>query len=80
MALDATKFVTHSNGGKQLHGYNGGADSLATMSASGYFNGITDRLHIGDVIHAIGTNNTTLDTLMVTSASGALTVTTVVGS
>jgi hypothetical protein len=80
MALDPSKFHTNSGGGRQLHSYGAGADTGATVAASGYFNAISSRLHQGDAIHVVGAANTTLDTLVVTSATGAAVVTTAIGS
>ena len=81
MALNADKFRTMHGGGKQLHYYSS-TDVIATIVASGYFNLITNRLHQGDAIHvASGANEVAaLDTLVVSSATGAAVVTTVTGS
>jgi hypothetical protein len=80
MALDPAKFHTNSGGGRQIHSYHGGADSAATILASGYFNAITGRLHQGDVIHLVAANTTVLQDAVVTSATGAATVTTAVAT
>lgn len=52
------------------------ADAIATVVASGYFNGATNELKQGDVIHAVTGGNAALRVLLVTSATGAATVTT----
>tara|TARA_Y100001951_G_C11268463_1_gene257135 strand:+ start:666 stop:911 length:246 start_codon:yes stop_codon:yes gene_type:complete len=54
------------------------ADALATIVASGYFNDATNELKEHDVIISIGSTGgtETVDVLLVTSASGAATVTT----
>lgn len=80
MALDPTKFHTNSGGGRQIHSYNGAADSAATCAGSGYFNLITARLHQGDTIHCVSTANSVLQDLVVTSATGAPVVTTAVAT
>lgn len=53
-------------------------DSVATVSASGYFNGATNTLRKGDRIEVFAALGGTPDgvALMVTSATGAATVTT----
>lgn len=57
-------------------------DAIATVAASGYFNGtydsktLTGELRHDDVIIAIDSNVPTLDILLVTSADNASTVTT----
>lgn len=81
MALDATKFHTNSGGGRQIHSYST-TDALATVAASGYFNLITGRLHQGDtIIVGSGAGGVAAqDTMIVASATGAPTVTTVTGS
>jgi len=56
------------------------ADAIATIVASGYFNGVSDLLNNGDVIIASDTNVPTIDMLTVTSADGAATVTTLNGT
>ncbi len=58
------------------------ADLLATAVASGYFNGATDTLKQNDVILLVsGVGGTLLvDVLVVTSATGAATVTTTNGT
>lgn len=81
MALDATKFNTIHAGAKQIHHYDS-ADAIATVVASGYFNSITNRLKQFDVIIAVTSTGGTaaVDVLVVTSATGAATVTTTNGT
>ena len=76
MALDATKLGTLSAGVQQLHILNT-TDAPATVAGSGYFNSVTNRLKQWDVIIVAGTTGgtATIDMLMVTSATGAATVT-----
>lgn len=81
MALVAAAFKTLVAGGAgQLHYYNSAADAPATVAGSGYFNSITNRLKLGDVILSFGTSGTLIDVIVVTSATGAATVTTVNGT
>lgn len=77
MALDATQFKTMVAGANQIHHYNT-PDAIATVTASGYFNAITARLKRWDIIHVVGLTGgaTTIDNVIVTSATGAATVTT----
>ena len=78
MALDATKLNRAFGGATPgLLTYQS-ADTGATISASGYFNAVTTTLRQFDVI--VGVTETTgtakIETFVVTSASGAATVTT----
>lgn len=54
------------------------ADTIATTTASGYFNGVTDMLKQHDVIMVVSETGGTakIDNVIVTSATGAATVTT----
>lgn len=58
------------------------ADAIATVIASGYFNAVTDTLKASDVIVAVTSLGGTVavDVLVVTSATGAATVTTTNGT
>lgn len=56
--------------------YKAGADTAATVTGSGYFNGVTEQLKQGDVIIVVGNSGASVDVAVVTSASGAATVTT----
>lgn len=76
MALDRTKLQRIGGVLPQLHLYDAGADSAATVTGSGYFNAVTDQLRNKDVILIIGAAGTTIDSCLVTSATGAATVTT----
>jgi len=58
--------------------YQNTSDTLATIVASGYFNTITARLKINDLIYARGSDDAA--TLRVTSATAATTVTTTIES
>ena len=56
------------------------ADAQATVAASGYFNSATKKLNKGDVIEVAGAlgGTPTTSSYIVTSASGAATVTTAI--
>lgn len=56
--------------------YDAGVDTAATVTGSGYFNAVTDRLRKGDVIMVVGNSQASIDAIIVTSATGAATVTT----
>jgi hypothetical protein len=79
MAFDRTtnKFERMAGGNHQLFFYVT-PDTIATASASGYFNLATGELRQLDIIIVIGTSGgtPTIDLLFVTSATGAATVTT----
>ena len=81
MTLSAANFKTIAAGAMQVHHYNS-ADAIATVVASGYFNEITNRLKQFDVIIAVTSTGGTaaVDVLVVTSATGAATVTTANGT
>lgn len=64
-----------AGGLQQLFLYNGAADAIATVAASGYFNAMKDELGAGDVIMCVCGNNATIDNAVVTSARGATPVT-----
>lgn len=57
-------------------------DAIAAIAASGYFNSATNELKENDIILCVGSNGgtQTVDILVVSSASGAATVTVVNGS
>jgi fructoselysine-6-P-deglycase FrlB-like protein len=57
-------------------------DAIAAIAASGYFNSATKELKENDIILCVGSNGgtQTVDILVVSSASGAATVTVVNGS
>lgn len=77
MALDATKLERIGGGTNGLFLYNS-ADAYTTISASGYFNAVTGRLRQWDVIICVSATGGTplVDVAVVTSATGAATVTT----
>lgn len=81
MALDATNFKTMVGGAQQVHHYHT-ADTAVTAAGSGYFNDITNRLKQWDIIIVVGATGSTptVDVLVVTSATGAATVTTTNGT
>jgi|TARA_R100000900_G_scaffold55384_1_gene44683 hypothetical protein len=82
MALTAAnlKLVAGGGTGNVFH-YNT-ADAPATVAGSGYFNSVTANLKQYDIILVAGTTGgtVTIDMLVVTSASGAATVTTTNGT
>ena len=78
MALtEATLRCVHSSNPNRVWVY-GTDDTVATVVASGYFNNATEELRKGDVILASTDEDGTPDmtTVVVTSATGAATVTT----
>lgn len=76
MALDITKLERVGGGGNGLFIYQAAADAIATVTASGFFNLATTMLKKGDVILVIGAAFTTIDSIFVSSTSGAAVVTT----
>ncbi len=76
MALDRTKLQRIGGVLPQLHLYDAGADTAATVTGSGYFNAVTDQLRQKDVIIIVGNAAASVDLCIVTSATGAATVTT----
>ena len=81
MAFAAADLHKVGGGVKSLYMYES-ADAVATIVASGYFNSATNSLKQDDVIIAVGSTGgtRTVDVLVVTSASGAATVTTTNGT
>jgi DNA-binding MurR/RpiR family transcriptional regulator len=81
MAFAAEDLHKVGGGVKSLYMYES-ADAVGTIAGSGYFNSATNSLKQDDVIIAVGaTGGTrTVDVLVVTSASGAATVTTTNGT
>lgn len=81
MAFAAADLHKVGGGVKSLYMYES-ADAVATIAASGYFNSATNSLKQDDVIIAVGSTGgtRTVDVLVVTSASGAATVTTTNGT
>lgn len=77
MALDATKMERLAGGGNGMWRYTT-ADTIATVTGSGYFNAFTNNLRQWDTIVVVSETGGTakVDMVAVTSASGAATVTT----
>lgn len=76
MALDATKLEKIGGGATQLFIYQSGADTVATVTGSDYFNNVYQYFRKGDVIMVVGNSQASIDNVIVTSATGATTVTT----
>jgi hypothetical protein len=79
MALDKTEFhTTFIGGGRALHVYKT-ADTASNIAAANYFDGVADRLSVGDPIIALvdtgGTPTTKVHTVSAISAAGAVTLT-----
>lgn len=74
MAFAATGLRKIAEG---LFVYSAGADTAATVKASGYFSSKWRELKQDDVIIVIGATRTTVDTMVVSSATNATTVTTI---
>lgn len=81
MALVLADLSKVAGGAKQIY-YYASTDALATIIASGYFNGATENLRQFDVIIVVGSTGgtATVDVLVVSSATGAATVTTINGT
>lgn len=79
MALDKTKLYKVAGANPGLWIYTSTADAVAAVAASGYFNNATNELKQNDVIVFVDVG-TGVDVLVVTSATGAATVTTVNGT
>jgi hypothetical protein len=81
MALIAADLVKVAGGARQVWHYTS-ADAVGTVAGSGYFNDVTANLRQWDTILVVGaTGGTpTVDVLVVTSATGAATVTTTNGT
>lgn len=81
MAFSRTAFAKLAGGARQLYYYSS-ADAILTIVGSGYFNTATDDLKQNDIILAVGSvgGTQTVDMLVVTSATGATTVTTTNGT
>jgi hypothetical protein len=73
--------VKVAGGARQVWHYTS-ADAPGTIAGSGYFNAVTDNLRQWDTILTVGTTGgtVTVDLLVVTSATGAATVTTTNGT
>lgn len=81
MAYTASDLHKIGGGVKSLWMYES-ADAVTTIAGSGYFNDATNSLKQDDVVIAVGSTGgtRTVDVLVVTSASGASTVTTTNGT
>jgi len=82
MALSSSSLKKIAGAGDQnLFVYNS-SDAVATIAGSGYFNDVTDDLKQFDIILAVGSTGgtATVDVLIVSSATGAATVTTTNGT
>ena len=79
MALDRSQLFKVGGAAPALFIYHS-TDAVATVAGSGYFNNATDDLGLGDVIISVDTDAVTVDVLVVSSATGAATVTTVNGT
>lgn len=81
MALDADNLFKVAGANPGLWMYKS-TDAVATIAASGYFNDVTDNLKQFDVILCVGSTGgtATVDALVVTSATGAATVTSTNGT
>ena len=82
MALTSSALKKIAGAGDQnLFVYNS-SDAVITIAGSGYFNDVTNDLKQFDIIFAVGATGgtATVDMLIVTSATGATTVTTTNGT
>jgi len=81
MAFSRSTLSKVTGGARQIHWYSS-ADAIATVAGSGYFNDATNDLKQFDIILAVGSTggSATVDVLVVTSATGASTVTTTNGT
>lgn len=81
MAYVASDLYKLAGGAKSLWYYTS-SEAVATIAGSGYFNNATNELKEHDVILVVGSNGgtETVDVLVVTSATGATTVTTTNGT
>ena len=77
MALTASALQKVAGADQQLWLYNS-ADAIGTVTGSGYFNDVTNNLKQNDIILVVGSTGgtRTIDVVVVTSATGASTVTT----
>jgi hypothetical protein len=81
MAFTRSTLSKVTGGARQIHWYSS-ADAIATVIGSGYFNDATNDLKQFDIILAVTSTGGTaaVDVLVVTSATGAATVTTTNGT
>ena len=81
MAYSASNLRKVAGGAMSVFLYDS-ADAIGTIVTSGYFNSATNELKQNDVIIAVGSTGgtRTVDLLVVSSATGAATVTTINGT
>jgi hypothetical protein len=81
MAFTRSTLSKVTGGARQIHWYSS-ADAIGTVIGSGYFNDATNDLKQFDIILAVTSTGGTaaVDVLVVTSATGAATVTTTNGT
>lgn len=71
MALDLTKFERVGGGLRKFFIYDAGADTIATVTASGYFNNARDQLDKADVICVVSNTQAAIDMIFVSSLRSA---------
>lgn len=81
MAFARSGFTKIAGGARQVHYYSS-ADAILTITGSGYFNDATNDLKQNDIILVVGSTGgtQTVDLIVVSSATGASTVTTINGT
>ena len=79
MAYSAKNLKRMNVGDESMYIYKS-TDAIATVAASGYFNSAYAELKKGDAIIVIDSSTPTIDICVVSSATGATTVTVVNGS
>tara|TARA_Y100001938_G_scaffold145168_1_gene221274 strand:- start:417 stop:662 length:246 start_codon:yes stop_codon:yes gene_type:complete len=81
MAYSASNLRKVAGGAMSVFLYDS-ADAIGTIAGSGYFNSATNELKQNDIIIAVGSTGgtRTVDMLVVSSATGAATVTTINGT
>jgi hypothetical protein len=79
MAYSADNMKRMNVGDESMYIYKS-ADAIATVAASGYFNSAYAELKKGDAIIVIDSSTPTIDICVVSSTTGATTVTVVNGS
>ena len=79
MAYSADNMKRLNVGDESMYIYKS-ADAIATVAASGYFNDAYAELKKGDAIIVIDSSTPTIDICVVSSTTGATTVTVVNGS
>ena len=81
MAYSASNLRKVAGGAMSVFLYDS-ADAIGTIAGSGYFNSATNELKQNDVIIAVGSTGgtRTVDLLVVSSATGAATVTVINGT